>query len=210
MNINNACEKIFDRLERINPAPKTGLIYYTDFQLLIAVMLSAQSTDKSVNSATKILFSDYGTPELMLSIGILKMENLIKKVGLYHTKARNILKTCDLIVNEFGGKVPNTREELESLPGVGRKTSNVVLNIAFNQPTIAVDTHVFRVSNRTGIAKGKNPLDVEKELVKNVPEKYLHNAHHLLILFGRYICIKRKPKCNQCIIKDLCEYYNNI
>lgn len=206
----NICEEIFYRLEKIYISPKTELVYYTDFQLLIAVMLSAQSTDKSVNYVTRILFSDYGTPDLMLSLGISKMENIIKSVGLYHTKAHNILKTCDLIVNRFGNKIPNTREELESLPGVGRKTANVVLNIAFNQPTIAIDTHVFRVSNRTGMAKGKNTLDVEKKLVRNTPYKYLHDAHHLLVLFGRHICVKRNPKCSQCPIKDLCEYYRNI
>ncbi|EPY33233.1 endonuclease III [Strigomonas culicis] len=159
MNINNICKKIFDRLANINPTPKTELIYDSNFQLLISVMLSAQSTDKSVNSVTKILFSSYGTAEIMLNLKLLEMENLIRKIGLYHMKARNILKTCDLIVNKFGNKVPESREELESLPGVGRKTANVVLNVAFNQPTIAVDTHVFRVANRTGIAKGKNPLD---------------------------------------------------
>lgn len=210
MNNNDACEKIFDRLERINPTPKTELKYYTDFQLLIAVILSAQSKDESVNYSTRILFSDYGTPELMLSLGILKMENLIRNVGLYHIKAHNILKTCDLIINKFCNKVPNTREGLESLPGVGRKTANIVLNVAFNQPTIAVDTHVFRVSNRTGIAKGKKLIDVENKLIRNIPNRYLHKAHHMLVLFGRYICVKRNPKCSHCPINDLCEYYKNI
>ncbi len=198
--------EIFERLKAQNPSPTTELKYKTPFQLLIAVILSAQATDVSVNKATKELFLAAGTPEKMLALGVEGLKNYIKTIGLYNTKAENIIKTCRILVEKYHAKVPNDRKALESLPGVGRKTANVVLNTAFGHPTIAVDTHIFRVANRTGIAPGKTPLEVEKKLLKVVPETFKKDAHHWLILHGRYVCTARKPKCNQCPIADLCEW----
>ncbi|OZI24779.1 endonuclease III [Bordetella genomosp. 7] len=197
---------IFARLQAANPSPTTELEYDTPFQLLIAVLLSAQATDKSVNLATRKFFPAHGTPEGMLALGEEGLAEYIKTIGLYRTKAKNAIATCRLLIERHGGQVPQTREELEALPGVGRKTANVVLNTAFGQPTMAVDTHIFRVSNRTGIAPGKNVLEVELRLEKLVPPEYRQDAHHWLILHGRYICVARKPKCPQCGIADLCEY----
>src|SRR5690606_8004357 len=197
---------IFARLQAANPSPTTELEYDTPFQLLIAVLLSAQATDKSVNLATRKFFPAHGTPEGMLALGEEGLAEYTKTIGLYRTKAKNAIATCRLLIERHGGQVPQTREELEALPGVGRKTANVVLNTAFGQPTMAVDTHIFRVSNRTGIAPGKNVLEVELRLEKLVPPEYRQDAHHWLILHGRYICVARKPKCPQCGIADLCEY----
>ena len=186
--------------------PTTELEYDTPFQLLIAVLLSAQATDKSVNIATRKFFPQYGTPQALLDLGEEGLSDYIKTIGLYRTKAKNTIATCRILIEHHGGEVPQTREALESLPGVGRKTANVVLNTAFGQPTMAVDTHIFRVSNRTGIAPGKNVLEVEEKLVKFVPREYMQDAHHWLILQGRYVCVARKPKCPQCGISDLCEF----
>jgi endonuclease-3 len=199
-------EEIFKRLKKHNPHPTTELHYRTPFQLLIAVILSAQATDKGVNRATKDLFRDAGTADKMLALGERGLKQYIKTIGLFNSKARNIIKTCKVLKEQYAGKVPREREALEALPGVGRKTANVILNTAFGQPTIAVDTHIFRVSNRTGLAPGKNVLEVEKKLLKVVPEKYMHDAHHWLILHGRYTCLARKPRCGSCVIEDLCEY----
>lgn len=198
--------EIFARLHAANPTPTTELEYDTPFQLLIAVLLSAQATDKSVNIATRKFFPQYGTPEALLALGEEGLSDYIKTIGLYRTKAKNTIATCRILLEHHGGEVPQTREALESLPGVGRKTANVVLNTAFGQPTMAVDTHIFRVSNRTGIAPGKNVLEVEDKLVKFIPREYIQDAHHWLILHGRYICVARKPKCPQCGISDLCEF----
>ncbi|AUA59594.1 Endonuclease III [Achromobacter spanius] len=198
--------EIFARLQAANPHPTTELEYDTPFQLLIAVLLSAQATDKSVNIATRKFFPQYGTPEALLALGEEGLSDFIKTIGLYRTKAKNTIATCRILLEHHGGEVPQTREALESLPGVGRKTANVVLNTAFGQPTMAVDTHIFRVSNRTGIAPGKNVLEVEDKLVKFVPREYIQDAHHWLILHGRYICVARTPKCPQCGISDLCEF----
>lgn len=198
--------EIFARLHAANPSPTTELEYDTPFQLLIAVLLSAQATDKSVNIATRKFFPQYGTPEALLALGEEGLADYIKTIGLYRTKAKNAIATCKLLIEQHGGQVPQTREALEALPGVGRKTANVVLNTAFGQPTMAVDTHIFRVSNRTGIAPGKNVLEVELKLEKFVPREYLLDAHHWLILHGRYVCVARKPKCPQCGISDLCEF----
>ncbi|WP_251865567.1 endonuclease III [Achromobacter sp. Marseille-Q4962] len=198
--------EIFARLQAANPHPTTELEYQTPFQLLIAVLLSAQATDKSVNIATRKFFPQYGTPEAMLALGEEGLAGYIKTIGLYRTKAKNAIATCRILIERYGGQVPRTREALESLPGVGRKTANVVLNTAFGQPTMAVDTHIFRVSNRTGLAPGKNVLEVEQKLEKVVPREYMQDAHHWLILLGRYVCVARKPKCPQCGISDLCEY----
>lgn len=198
--------EIFARFKKLNPKPTTELIYHSTFELLIAVILSAQATDVSVNKATPALFKAANTPEKIVALGLVKLKKYIQTIGLYNTKASNILKTCEILVNEHNGIVPNDREKLESLPGVGRKTANVILNTAFGQPTIAVDTHIFRVSNRIGLSKGKTPLDVEKDLLKTIPDEYKHDAHHWLILHGRYTCLARKPKCSECIIHDLCEY----
>jgi len=197
---------IFERLKAANPHPTTELEYDTPFQLLIAVLLSAQATDRSVNIATRKFFPRYGTPQAIVELGEEGLAEYIKTIGLYRTKAKNAVATCRLLLERHGGDVPQTREALEALPGVGRKTANVVLNTAFGQPTMAVDTHIFRVSNRTGIAPGKNVLEVENKLVKFVPAEYMQDAHHWLILLGRYICVARKPKCPQCGIADLCEY----
>ena len=197
---------IFQRLQAANPNPTTELEYETPFQLLIAVILSAQATDRSVNIATRKFFPEFGTPETLLNLGEEGLAEYIKTIGLYRTKARNVIATCRILVEQYGSKVPEHREALEALPGVGRKTANVVLNTAFGQPTIAVDTHIFRVSNRTGIAKGKNVVEVERRLERVVPKEFLMDAHHWLILHGRYVCVARKPKCPQCGISDLCEY----
>ncbi len=199
-------EAIFKRFQQDNPHPRTELLYASPFELLIAVILSAQATDVSVNKATKHLFAIANSPEKMHSLGLDGLKTYIKTIGLYNTKAQNILQTCKLLIDKHHSQVPNTRAELEALPGVGRKTANVVLNTAFGQPTIAVDTHIFRVSNRIGLAPGKNVTEVEQKLLKTVPKKYRVDAHHWLILHGRYICTARKPRCSACLIEDLCEY----
>ncbi len=198
--------EIFQRLKAHNPHPTTELIYQDTFQLLISVILSAQATDKSVNKATETLFIDAGNPEKMYALGTEQLEGYIKQIGLYRTKAKNIIKTCQILIEQHQSTVPNNRKDLEALAGVGRKTANVILNTAFQQPTMAVDTHIFRVGNRTKIGTGKNPLEVEKNLLKNIPKDFLLDAHHWLILHGRYTCIARKPRCGSCIIEDLCEY----
>ncbi len=197
---------IFERLRQANPAPRTELLYRNPFELLIAVILSAQATDKSVNKATAPLFRDAATPAAIAALGVRGLSAYIKSIGLYNAKARNIIATCRLLIERHGGEVPASREELEELPGVGRKTANVILNTAFGQPTIAVDTHIFRVANRTGLAPGKNERAVEDKLLKFVPPEFLKDAHHWLILHGRYTCMARKPACPVCIIADLCEY----
>ncbi|MBY0377552.1 MAG: endonuclease III [Gammaproteobacteria bacterium] len=204
----NTIKTIFKRFAKANPKPTTELHYQTPFELLISVILSAQATDISVNKATAKLYPIANTPEAILALGENALINYIKSIGLYQTKARNILKTCALLLELHQGQVPATREALEALPGVGRKTANVVLNTAFGEPTIAVDTHIFRVANRIGLSHGKTPLAVEKDLLREVPKQYLHDAHHWLILHGRYTCIARKPHCEECIIQDLCEYPN--
>jgi len=198
--------EIFTRLRAENPTPKTELNYSSPFELLIAVMLSAQSTDVGVNKATDKLFPVANTPAAIAALGVEGLKNYIKTIGLFNTKAANVIKTCQLLLDEHGGEVPQTREALEALPGVGRKTANVVLNTAFRQVAMAVDTHIYRVSNRTGIAPGKTVLAVEKKLIKLVPEEFLLDAHHWLILQGRYVCLARKPRCGACLIEDLCEY----
>ena len=197
---------IFSRLRELNPQPTTELNYDTPFELLIAVILSAQATDVGVNKATAKLYKVANTPQAILDLGIAKLKTYIRTIGLFNSKAENIIKTCRILVEEHGGEVPRSREELERLPGVGRKTANVILNTAFGEPTIAVDTHIFRVSNRTGIAKGKTPLEVEKRLVRLTPEEFMKDAHHWLILHGRYICKARKPECGRCPIVEWCEY----
>ena len=198
--------EIFARLKSANPNPTTELEYHSPFELLVAVILSAQATDKSVNLATRKLFPRANTPEKILALGETGLLNFIKSIGLYKTKARNILATCQLLIQQHHSEVPRTREQLEKLPGVGRKTANVILNTAFGEPTIAVDTHIFRVANRTGIARGKNVLDVELKLLKVVPKEFALDAHHWLILHGRYVCKARKPECAACIINNLCEF----
>jgi endonuclease-3 len=198
--------EIFARLRAANPAPRSELEFASPFELLVAVVLSAQATDKSVNLATAKLFRRANTPRKLLRLGQAGLEKYIRSIGLYRTKARNILATCRLLLERHGGEVPRTREELERLPGVGRKTANVILNTAFGEPTIAVDTHIFRIANRIGIATGKDVLAVEKKLLKFVPEEFKQDAHHWLILHGRYICKARKPECPRCVIRDLCEY----
>ena len=198
--------EIFSRWQKQNPKPTTELNYRNEFELLISVILSAQATDVSVNKATGPLFKAANTPEKILKLGEKKLKNYIKTIGLFNTKAKNILKTCQILVNEHSSQVPEDRTALEALPGVGRKTANVVLNTAFGHPTIAVDTHIFRVSNRTGIAPGKTVQEVEKRLLRLVPDEFKIDAHHWLILHGRYTCIARSPKCIDCIINDLCEY----
>lgn len=198
--------EIFLRLQAANPHPTTELEYKTPFELLVAVMLSAQATDVSVNAATRHLFPVANTPEKILALGEEKLRECIQRIGLYKTKARHVMQTCRLLMDKHGSAVPQTREDLEALPGVGRKTANVILNTAFGQPTIAVDTHIFRLANRIGLAPGKDVLEVEKKLLKVVPDEFKHDAHHWLILHGRYVCQARKPKCGACIIRDLCEY----
>ncbi len=198
--------EIFSRLRAENPEPRTELEYTTPFELLVAVALSAQSTDKGVNKATRKLFAVANTPETILKLGETGLKNYIKTIGLYNTKASNILKTCKLLIDKHQSEVPDDQKALEALPGVGRKTANVIRNTAFGHPTMAVDTHIFRVSNRTRIAPGKTVLEVEKKLLKFIPDEFKLNAHHWLILHGRYTCIARKPRCGSCIIEDLCEY----
>ncbi len=198
--------EIFARFRAANPAPRSELRYHGAFQLLVAVILSAQATDKSVNQATERLFADAGTPEAMLALGVNGLSRYIQSIGLYRGKARHLIETCRLLLERHGGRVPHDREALEALPGVGRKTANVVLNVAFGEPTIAVDTHIFRVANRTGIAPGKTPRAVEDRLMQVVPGEYRHDAHHWLILHGRYVCKARRPDCPRCLIRDLCGY----
>ncbi len=199
-------QEIFERFRNANPEPRGELEYRTPFELLIAVILSAQATDKSVNLATRSLYQAARTPKTMLALGMDGLIAKIKRIGLYRTKAKNILATCALLLERHHGEVPQEREALEALPGVGRKTASVVLNIAFGHPTIAVDTHIFRVSNRTGIAPGRNPLEVERKLMKVVPPQFRQHAHHWLILHGRYVCKARRPDCPTCAIADLCDY----
>ena len=198
--------EIFERLKRDNPKPTTELEYSSPFELLAAVLLSAQATDVGVNKATRKLFPIANTPQGIIDLGIDGLKEKIKTIGLFNTKAENLMKSCHILVEKHNSVVPDNREDLEELPGVGRKTANVILNTAFGQPTMAVDTHIFRVSNRTGIAPGKNVLEVEKRLIRLVPEDYLIDAHHWLILHGRYVCVARKPRCGACIIEDLCEF----
>ncbi|MBE9548129.1 MAG: endonuclease III [Proteobacteria bacterium] len=202
--------EIFRRWRQIDPNPTTELNYSTPFELLIAVILSAQATDIGVNKATRRLYPVANTPEAILTLGLDGLKNYIRTIGLYNSKAANIIKTCKILIERDQGIVPDDRALLESLPGVGRKTANVVLNTAFGHPTIAVDTHIFRVGNRTGIAKGKTPLEVEKRLLRLIPDEFKLDAHHWLILHGRYICKARKPNCPECIIRDLCEYKHKI
>lgn len=198
--------QIFEILQKDNPEPTTELIYSTPFELLISVILSAQATDVGINKATASLYPVANTPEAIFDLGLAGLKKHIKTIGLYNTKANNILKTCQILVERHGSQVPRDRESLEELPGVGRKTANVILNTAFGQPTIAVDTHIFRVSNRTGIAPGKDVIEVEKRLLKFIPDVFKQDAHHWLILHGRYTCIARKPLCSKCKIIDLCEW----
>ncbi len=198
--------KLFERLREHNPKPTTELKYKTSFELLIAVILSAQATDVGVNKATAKLFPVANTAAKILALGEEGLKEYIKTIGLYNSKAKNIIKTCDMLCQQHKGRVPRTREALEALPGVGRKTANVVLNTAFGEATIAVDTHIFRVSNRTGLAPGKNVTEVEQALLKAVPEAFLKDAHHWLILHGRYTCVARKPRCGACVIEDICEF----
>jgi endonuclease-3 len=197
---------IFERFRAANPDPKTELVYRSPYELLVSVVLSAQATDKSVNLATAKLFPVANTPEQMVQLGEEKLIGYIRTIGLFRTKARNVFSLSRILLEKHGGEVPQTREQLESLPGVGRKTANVVLNTAFGQPTIAVDTHIFRVANRTGLATGKDVFSVEQKLLKTTPGEFLMNAHHWLILHGRYVCLARKPGCPECLIRDLCDY----
>lgn len=198
--------EIFTRFKKANPKPTTELRYHNPFELLIAVILSAQATDISVNKATEKLFPHANTPEKILQLGEQKLRDYVKTIGLYRGKAANIIKTCKILIEKYRSNVPHTREALEELPGVGRKTANVVLNTCFGEPVIAVDTHIFRVAQRIGLAKGKTPLAVETQLDKVIPKHFLHDAHHWLILHGRYTCTARKPHCPECLINDLCEY----
>jgi endonuclease-3 len=198
--------EIFQRLRAENPEPTTELKFTSNFELLISVILSAQATDVSVNKATEKLYQAANTPEKISALGVDGLKKYIKTIGLFNTKAANVIKTCESLVRNHNSQVPRTRDELQALPGVGRKTANVVLNTAFRKIAMAVDTHIFRVSNRTGIAPGKNVLEVEKRLVKLVPEEFLLDAHHWLILHGRYICVARKPRCSACVIENLCEF----
>lgn len=205
MNADQRVE-LFCRLALAIPEPATELNHCSVFELLIAVILSAQATDKGVNIATAKLYPVANTPETIYALGVEGLETYIKTIGLYRSKAKNVIATCKMLMDEHHSQVPDTREALERLPGVGRKTANVILNTAFGQPTIAVDTHLFRLGNRLGLAKGKTPLEVENKLMKTVPKAYLQDAHHLLILHGRYTCTARQPKCGECVINDLCEY----
>lgn len=200
------CLELFRRWQAANPNPRTELSYASPFELLVSVILSAQATDKSVNKATEQLFRIANTPEAILALGEEGLRSYIKTIGLYNAKAKNIIATCQQLIAEHQSQVPDNRADLEALPGVGRKTANVILNTAFGQPTMAVDTHIFRLGNRIGLAPGKNVLEVEKGLLKHIPSEYLQDAHHWLILHGRYICTARKPKCPACLIADLCEY----
>ena len=201
-----AIETFFATLEAANPHPKTELEYASTFELLTAVLLSAQATDVGVNKATRKLFAVANTPQKMLDLGLEGLESYINTIGLYHSKARHLLQTCRILVEQHAGLVPHTREALETLPGVGRKTANVVLNVAFGQPTMAVDTHIFRLSNRTGLASGKTPLAVEQKLLKRIPPQYLLHAHHWLILHGRYVCKARTPQCWKCAVATVCDF----
>ena len=203
-------KRIFTSLTKANPKPTTELAYKSNFELLIAVMLSAQATDVSVNKATKGLFTLADTAQSMLLLGEKKIKTQIKSIGLYNTKAKNIIKTCQILTDQHQGHVPKVRSQLEALPGVGRKTANVILNTAFGEPTIAVDTHVFRVANRTGLAKGRTPLEVEQGLLEIIPNEFIQNAHHLLILHGRYTCIARHPLCYNCTIRSDCKFKDKI
>ena len=199
-------EPFFAALQAANPQPNTELEYTNVFELLAAVLLSAQATDVGVNKATRRLFPVANTPQAVLELGLDGLQGYIKTIGLYRTKAKNLMQTCRILVEQHGGQVPRTREALQALPGVGRKTANVVLNVAFGQPTMAVDTHIFRVGNRTGLAPGKNPLAVEMQLLQRVPPQYLVDAHHWLILLGRYVCQARKPRCWECVVAPWCDY----
>ena len=196
----------FERLREQRPSPRTELNYSSPFELLIAVMLSAQATDVSVNKATDKLYPVANTAQAILNLGVEGLKTYIKTIGLYNSKAENVIKTCQILVDQYQGQVPETRQQLEALPGVGRKTANVVLNTAFGQPTMAVDTHIFRVGNRTGLAVGKNVLEVEHRLIKVIPKEFILDAHHWLILHGRYCCIARKPKCGECVVADVCNW----
>ena len=199
-------EEFFRRMQAANPVPQGELDYVNPFTLLVAVVLSAQATDVGVNKATGPLFAIADTPEKMFALGEDTVRDYVKSIGLYKTKAKNVIKLCEALIRDHGGEVPQTREELEKLAGVGRKTANVVLNIAFGQPTIAVDTHLFRLGNRTGIAPGKTPLEVEKKLEKRIPKQYMRDSHHWMILHGRYVCKARKPECSKCLVEDLCKF----
>lgn len=201
---------IYAKLRELDADPDTELHYDSPFELLVAVILSAQATDISVNKATDQLYAVANTPEKILALGVSGLKLYIRTIGLFNTKAENIVRTCQILIDEHGSEVPTTRDELERLPGVGRKTANVILNTAFGEPTIAVDTHIFRVANRTGIARGKTPLEVEKRLVRLTPEEFKKNAHHWLILHGRYTCKARKPMCSACAIIDWCEYKHKV
>ncbi|MCF7821925.1 MAG: endonuclease III [Mariprofundaceae bacterium] len=203
---NSSVIRLFEHLQSTNPEPETELNYATPFELLVAVMLSAQSTDISVNKATAGLFPIANTPGAILDLGEERLKHYISTLGLYNSKAKHLLATCQMLIEKHGGEVPNRREELEALPGVGRKTANVLLNILFDEPTIAVDTHIFRVGNRTGLAPGKTPLEVEERLMKTVPDRFIQHAHHWLILHGRYICKARKPLCHLCPIEQECQW----
>ncbi|MGD9389840.1 MAG: endonuclease III [Thioalkalispiraceae bacterium] len=202
--------ELFKRLKKQNPEPTTELNYQSPFELLIAVILSAQATDKGVNKATEKLFAVANTPEKILALKETGLKKHIKTIGLYNSKAKNIIKTCQLLIEQHHSRVPEDRKALEALPGVGRKTANVILNTAFGHPTIAVDTHIFRVSNRTGLAPGKNVNEVETRLLEVVPKRYKQDAHHWLILHGRYTCVARKPRCGACVIEDLCEFDEKV
>ena len=202
--------EIFKRLSVAIPNPTTELEYSSTFELLIAVILSAQATDKGVNIATRKLFKVANTPQAIFNLGVEGLETYIKTIGLYHAKAKNVIACCDMLIQQHNGLIPNTRAALEALPGVGRKTANVMLNTAFGQPTIAVDTHLFRLGNRTKLATGKNVLQVEQKYLKTIPKEFMQDAHHLLILHGRYTCIARAPKCGECCIFDLCEYKEKV
>ena len=199
-------ETFFATLQAANPEPATELEYTSVFELLAAVLLSAQATDVGVNKATRRLFPVANTPQQIIDLGLENLEDQIKTIGLFRSKAKHLMQTCHLLLEHHDGQVPSTREELEALPGVGRKTANVILNVAFGQPTMAVDTHIFRVSNRTGLAPGKTPLQVERKLLKRVPAKYLEHAHHWLILHGRYVCVARKPRCWECAVASCCSF----
>lgn len=202
--------ELFKRLKKHNPEPTTELHYQSPFELLVAVILSAQATDKGVNKATDKLFPIANTPEKILALKESGLKKYIKTIGLYNSKGKNIIKTCQILIEQHNSRVPENRKDLEALPGVGRKTANVILNTAFGHPTIAVDTHIFRVSNRTGLAPGKNVVEVEKKLLEVVPKRYKHDAHHWLILHGRYTCVARKPRCGSCVIEDICEYDEKV
>jgi len=200
------CREIYQRFKAANPKPTTELEHQTPFELLVAVILSAQATDKGVNKATEKLFKVANTPAALVALGEERLKEYIKSINLYNNKARNIIKTSAILLERHGGQVPGERAALEALPGVGRKTANVILNTAFGQPVIAVDTHIFRVANRTGLAPGKDVNEVERKLTKFTPDEYKHDAHHWLVLHGRYVCVARKPRCPECLIRDLCEY----